>query len=165
MLQLHHQYTMLAYTSTAVLSVFVRSAMQGLFEVKAVHCFLRARGCNHSIDARSQVKCPGKAPDEVRIAFIILVSDSSWKGAADISVLQEMLHILDDPAFQILIHVDQNSSPQLKAAVAVLVQQPRTGLVQNQLSCTWGGEISLVLKIAKELPKADEHLPGHDKRS
>ena len=85
--------------------------------------------------------CPPKRQGEVRIAFIIMTSDHSWKGAPEISVLQELLKALDDPAFFIFIHLDENSSLLFKVAVrAMAEQQPTVILVQHPMQCTWGGQ-------------------------
>ena len=85
--------------------------------------------------------CPPKQQGQVRIAFIIMTSDHSWKGAPEISVLQELLKALDDPAFLIFIHLDESSSLLFKVAVrAMAEQQPRVTLVQHPMQCTWGGQ-------------------------
>ena len=86
--------------------------------------------------------CLPKQLGEVRIAFVIMASDHSWKGAPDISVLQELLKALDDPSFFIFIHLDENSSLNFKVAVrAMAEQQPRVTLVQHPMRCTWGGQL------------------------
>lgn len=70
-----------------------------------------------------------------------MTSDHSWKGAPDKSVLQELLKVLDDPAFFIFIHLDENSSLLFKVAVrAMAEQQPGVTLVQHPMQCTWGGQ-------------------------
>ena len=103
-----------------------------------VYCI---RGCKRSVRSSVDMSCPTKEQGEVRIAFVIMASDSSWKGAPDISLLQELLKALDDPAFYIIIHIDQNSSQHFKEAVAALASgQPKISLVQNPLGCTWAGE-------------------------
>ena len=69
-----------------------------------------------------------------------MASDHSWKGAPDISVLQELLKALNDPAFLILIHLDQNSGQHYKDAVSLMIEErPRATLVKQQLRCSWGG--------------------------
>lgn len=72
-----------------------------------------------------------------------MTSDHSWKGAPEISVLQELLKVLDDPAFLIFLHLDENSSPLFKVAVRAIAiaAQPRVTLVQHSMRCTWGGEL------------------------
>ncbi len=92
------------------------------------------------MEGTASASCPAKEPGQVYIAFVIMASDNSWKGAPDISLLQELLKALDDPAFHIVIHLDQNSSQKFKDAVTTLVsEQPRTALVKYPLGCTWAG--------------------------
>ena len=99
------------------------------------------RGCKRADTIHSTEQCPTKAPGEVRVAVIVLASDSSWKGAPEISILQELLKALDHPAFLIFIHVDQHSSPTFKDAVNALAeQQSRVQLVKISMGCSWGGE-------------------------
>ena len=38
---------------------------------------------------------------QVRVAFIVLVSDNSMKGSVEPEMLLHMLRLLDDPAFQV----------------------------------------------------------------
>ena len=52
--------------------------------------------------------CPGltchicrRRPGEVRVAFVILVSDNSMKGSVEPELLHHMLQVLEDPAFQV----------------------------------------------------------------
>lgn len=69
-----------------------------------------------------------------------MASDNSWKGAPDITVLEELLVILDHPGFHILIHVDQNSTPRFQKQIAQLNDQHNnTALVQYPLACSWAG--------------------------
>ena len=61
-------------------------------------------------------------------------------GAPDITVLEELLMILDFPEFHILIHIDQNSSPGFHRHVTQLAEsQHNVALVAYPLACTWGG--------------------------
>lgn len=74
-----------------------------------------------------------------------MASDNSWKGAPDISLLQELVKALDHPTLYIIIHVDQNSSQQFKEAVAALTAgQTRMSLVKHPLGCTWAGQLDHV---------------------
>lgn len=70
-----------------------------------------------------------------------MTSDHSWKGAPEVSVLQELLKALDDPSFLIFIHLDENSSMNFKVAVRAMAErQPRVTLVQHPMQCTWAGQ-------------------------
>lgn len=69
-----------------------------------------------------------------------MASDNSWKGAPNVSVLEELLVILNHPGFHVLIHVDQNSSPGFQKQVAQLTDQhSNTAAVSYPLACYWGG--------------------------
>ena len=106
------------------------------------------RGCEQPFsDPADSICSAASATDggQVRIALIIMASDNSWKGAPDISLLQELVKALDHPTFYIIIHVDQNSSQQFKEAVAALTAgQTRTSLVKYPLGCTWAGQLDHV---------------------
>lgn len=61
-------------------------------------------------------------------------------GAPDISVLEELILILDHPGFNVLIHVDQNSSPAFQQKIAQLAkQQDNVAQVTFPLACSWAG--------------------------
>lgn len=104
---------------------------------------LACRGCHRPGSNTSNMQCSTAAAagkDQVHAAFIIMASDNSWKGAPDISLLQELLRALDHPAFYVVIHVDQNSSQHFKDAVAALAaEHTRTSLARYPLGCTWAG--------------------------
>ena len=105
---------------------------------------LGCRGCHRPVSNTSNMQCSTAAAaagiGQVRVAFIIMASDSSWKGAPDISLLQELLRALDHPAFYVVVHIDQNSSQHFKDAVAALAaEHTRTSLARYPLGCTWAG--------------------------
>lgn len=84
--------------------------------------------------------CPNKSDGVVSLAIIVMASDNSWKGVPNMSVLQELLLILEHPAFHILIHVDQNSSPKFQTSLSQLAKQhSQVSLVQYPLACSWAG--------------------------
>jgi len=105
---------------------------------------LACRGCHRSVSNTSNMQCSTAAAaagkDQVRVAFIIMASDNSWKGTPDISLLQELLRALDHPAFYVVVHIDQNSSQHFKDAVAALAaEHTRTSIARYPLGCTWAG--------------------------
>ncbi|DBA86694.1 TPA: Xylosyltransferase 2 [Trebouxia sp. C0004] len=101
-------------------------------------------GCHRPVSNTSYMKCSTAAvaaeQDQVRVAFIIMASDNSWKGAPDVSLLRELLRALDHPAFYVVVQIDQNSSRNFKdAAAALAAQHTRTSLARYPLGCTWAG--------------------------
>lgn len=85
----------------------------------------------------------------VKIAFIVLASEESIKGASSLPVLKSLLNALSSPHHRIIVHVDASSSPAFfnnvqgeidRINLNVLDQaEKRVKMSRYRLRSAWGG--------------------------
>ena len=66
----------------------------------------------------------------------------------------QLLRALDDPAFLVIVHLDENSSREYKAVVrAVVAGSKRASLASSPVPCSWGGAVPGACTVHRRVAK------------
>ena len=90
------------------------------------------------------------SPSELRVAFVVLASDHSWKGNSGAGTLLHTLRLLHQPAnFRFFVHIDTAASVTFEQCILAIARE-RTDvvIVEPRFEVTWGGSNMVSATIA-----------------